>query len=87
VYVKGGMYHGGAVSATPTSVGAADALGTAAVILPAGDPERPGWACSRSSLGGDGELPSVVSRPLINGGGAIRCLSVQTDQHLRYWSS
>jgi len=66
----------------PTSVGAAEALVMAVVVLPGGDLDRPCGGCtlasvgSQSSLGGDGELPSVVSLTPITGGGAIRCLTV-----------
>jgi len=65
----------------------------AAVIPSSGDLERTPCGCtlvfvgSQSSLGGEGELPSVVSRPLIIGGGATRCLTVSTDQHLLLYSS
>ena len=74
-------YHGGAVSATPTSVGAAEALVRAAGVLAGGDPGcgggcTPASVGSQSALGGDGELPSCASRPRIIGGGAMRCLAV-----------
>jgi len=79
-------YQGGAVSATPTSAGAA--LVTPVVTLPAGDPGRtprghtlPSTGVGgkrRSDTGGDGVLLSVVSRARIIGGGATRGLTVSS---------
>jgi len=81
-------YQGGAVSATPTSIGAADALATPVTILPVGELDRPlpmrgamlpstdVGGIWRSDNGGDGVLLRTVSRGRTIGGAPTRCLLI-----------